>query len=313
MKKIYKIFVKSKFHRSLYPNIPDDKFVVLPNGIDPTVFDGIGKRDPRLLINTSSADRSLETFLDCFEDIKKQVPDTKAVWAYGWGVWDHTHSSDMKKMEWKAMIQARMKELGVTEAGRLSHSGIASLYLKANIFGYPSEFAEIDCISLSKAMAGGAIPITTDFAAMGEKAKHGGVFIHSEKTKDDWARPYQFHFEMTGEAQKKQFVDEAVKFLLNPPSEKAREDMRERNREFSFEELEFLDRVPCEASGIEISDHAIGHFRDERHFFRKPLAFEFADAKVRRLPICEIKRPAKCLATNDALRPDGAGTPLCTP
>src|ERR1035437_9507853 len=34
--------------------------------------------------------------------------------------------------------------------------------------------AEIDCISLSKAMAAGAIPITTDFGALGEKRGQGG-------------------------------------------------------------------------------------------------------------------------------------------
>jgi len=220
LNRIYKIFVKSKFHRSLYPNIPDEQIAIMPNGIDPTIFKNrcctkcdpefrgfydkddkcinrdcschtyaaISKRDPRLLINTSSADRSLEAFLDCFAEIKKQVPDAKAKWAYGWGVWDATHASDLKKMQWKAAMQARMKDLGVEELGRLSHGEIAKLYLTANIFGYPSEFAEIDCISLSKAMAAGAIPITTDFAAMGEK-KHGGVFIHSAKTKDDWAQP----------------------------------------------------------------------------------------------------------------------------
>ena len=45
-----------------------------PNGIDAKLFEGDGERDPMLLINTSSADRSMEAFLDCFEEIKKQVP-----------------------------------------------------------------------------------------------------------------------------------------------------------------------------------------------------------------------------------------------
>src|SRR5208283_5198434 len=108
------------------------------------------------------------------------------------------------------------------------------LYHEANIFAYPSEFAEIDCISLSKAMAAGAIPVTTDFAAMGEKSQHGGVFLHSKKTKDNWAQPYQFHFEMTDPEQKIQFIHEAVKLLLNPPNEEARVSMREWAR-FTFD------------------------------------------------------------------------------
>jgi hypothetical protein len=46
-------------------------------------------------------------------------------------------------------------------------------------------------------MAAGAVPVTTDFSAMGEKSKYGGVFIHSEKTKADWAQPYQIDFAMS--------------------------------------------------------------------------------------------------------------------
>ncbi len=224
---IHKIFVKSSFHRAQYPQIPDHKFVVIPNGIDAELFEGNAVRDPLLMINTSSADRSLETFLDCFQEIEKQVPNVKAQWAYGWDVWDSIHSSDARRMEWKTGMQQRMKQLGVEERGRLSHNQIAQLYRQANIFAYPSEFTEIDCISLSKAMAAGAIPITTDFAAMGEKSQHGGVFIHSQKTNFDWIQPGQFHFGMTDPEQKAQFVREAVKLLLAPPSEVARGPMRE--------------------------------------------------------------------------------------
>lgn len=34
LEKVDKIFVKSPYHRSLLPNVPDEKFVVVPNGID---------------------------------------------------------------------------------------------------------------------------------------------------------------------------------------------------------------------------------------------------------------------------------------
>jgi len=227
LQRIHRIFVKSSFQRSLYPGIPDEKFIIIPNGIDAKLFEGAADRDPLLLVNTSSADRSLEAFLDCFEEIRKQVPDVKAQWAYGWGVWDSMYASDAQRLQWKTKMQERMKQLGVEERGRVSHGEIARLYHKANVFAYPSEFSEIDCISLSKAMAAGAIPITTDFAAMGEKSQHGGVFLRSKKTKDNWAQPYQFHFEITDPGQKAEFVRETVKLLLDPPSEAERESMRE--------------------------------------------------------------------------------------
>lgn len=224
--RIDKIFVKSRFHRSLLPNVPDEKFAVIPNGIDTNLFLRNGERDPCLLINTSSADRSLEAFVDCFAEIRKRFPDAKAQWAYGWDVWNFINSARPELMRWKAVLQRRMKELGMQELGRVSHSEIAKLYHRANIFAYPSEMAEIDCISLSKAMAAGAIPVTTDFAAMGDKSSHGGVFIHSSKTRDNWALPGQFHFEITDPVQKAQFVEEVVKLLECPPSEESREAMR---------------------------------------------------------------------------------------
>ena len=227
LEKIDKIFVKSRFHRSLFPDVPDDKFVIASNGIETAAFESACVRDPMLLINTSSADRSLEAFLDCFEEIRKQVPEAKAQWVYGWGVWDAVNAIDPRKMEWKARMQQRMQQLGVAELGRISHSEVARLYHQANIFAYPSEMAEIDCISLSKAMAAGAIPITTDFAALGEKSGHGGVFLHSNKTKDNWTLPGQFTFEMTAPEQKAQFVREAVNLLQNPPTEQQREPMRQ--------------------------------------------------------------------------------------
>ena len=225
--RIDRIFVKSRFHRSLYPRIPDEKFVIIPNGIDTRLFENICERDPLLLINTSSADRSLEAFLDCFEEIKKQVPNAKARWAYGWGIWDAMHSSNAQRLEWKTRMQKRMRELGVEELGRINHDEIAQLYCKANVFAYPSEYEEIDCISLSKAMAAGAVPVTIDYAAMGEKSQHGGVFIHSSKTRSSWAPADQFHYEITDPEQKAEFVRETVKLLLRPPSETDRETMRD--------------------------------------------------------------------------------------
>lgn len=209
LKKIKKIFVKSKFHRSVFPNIPDEKFVIIPNGINSKEFEKDLKRE-NLMINTSSPDRGLRKLVDMFPEIKKRVPDVKLKWAYGWGVWEVVHGDDPKKMEWKAKLQADMKRLGIEELGMISKEEVNKLYLIAKAFVYPSEFAEIDNISLTKALASGAVPITTDFAAMGEK-QYGGIFIHSEKTKNNWCKDYQFDF--SAEIDDKIFIDRIVEVL----------------------------------------------------------------------------------------------------
>ena len=223
--KLTKIFVKSGFHRSIFPNIPDDKIIVARNGIDSDEFrkDDV-ERDQLLMVNTSSPDRSLEALVECFAEVKKEVPNAKLQWAYGWHVFDYVHSDNPEIMAWKARMQARMKELGVEELGRISHGEVAKLYKRANIFAYPSEFAEIDCISLSKAQAAGAYPITSDFSALGEKRFAGGCFLPSKKTKDDWSKD-KFEFSLSPEL-RPLWITEAINQLKNPLSEELRVDMR---------------------------------------------------------------------------------------
>jgi len=217
VKKIDHIFVKSEFHKSLFPNVADEKFVVVPNGIDWDSLQLEEERDPYLIVNTSSPDRSLASFIRCFKRIKKEVPEAKAKWAYGWGVYDTVHKSNAEIMQWKVDQLEAMTEAGVENLDRISHSEIAKLMNQSSIFFYPTEFAEIDCISARKAQACGAYPITSDFAALNETVKVG-TKIHSEKTKDNWCEPGQFDFSVSAEMED-QFVEAVVNALKNPPKE----------------------------------------------------------------------------------------------
>jgi glycosyltransferase involved in cell wall biosynthesis len=210
--KINKIFVKTKSHRELFPNIPDDKIAIVPNGMDFELFDQDVRRDPYLLVNTSSPDRSLDVLPELFAEVKKRVPEAKCAWAYGWENFDNAFKNDKDKMEWKAETIRKMNEAGIEDRGRLSQKDCAKLYLEGKIFAYPSEFYEIDCISVKKAQAAGCFPVTTDFAALKESNKYG-VAVHSHKTKDTWNRPYQFHFGIEDRATKDEWVNEVVRHL----------------------------------------------------------------------------------------------------
>lgn len=211
LERVTKIFVKSKFHRSLFPNTPDDKFCIVPNGLeiypDPTI-----KKDPYLIINTSSPDRSMDVLPKLFKEIKKQVPKAKLQWAYGWEGFVNTYQNDTKKMQWMEDTKKEMKEAGIEDLGRISQEEVGRLYQKASVFAYPTEFAEIDCISVKKAQVAGATAITTDFGALSESNQLGAK-IHSKKTKDNWNRPYQFHFGLEGAEEQKAFIDAIVKGL----------------------------------------------------------------------------------------------------
>lgn len=229
LKKIDKIFVKSAFHRSLFPNIEDDKFVIIPNGIDYKLFEDCVKED--LIINTSSPDRSLSAYIDIVKKIKRLRP-VRAVWAYGWGVFDTVYADNVEMMDWKSKIINDMEEVGIENLGRISHNEVAELYKKGKVFLYPSEFAEIDCISLTKAMAAGCVPVTTDFSAMGDKRGHGGVFIHSEKTKDNWCPAGQFDHSVKDEEVKNKMVEATIKILDEATDTK---EMKDYARTFDWE------------------------------------------------------------------------------
>ena len=119
------------------------------------------------------------------------------------------HKDNPEIMAWKSKIIKEMEAVGIENLDRISHEEVAKLYNTARIFLYPTEFAEIDCISARKAQAGGAIPITTDFAALNETVRHG-LKIKSSKDKDTWCPPGKFDFGVEDRKMENKFVDATV-------------------------------------------------------------------------------------------------------
>ena len=232
--KIYKVMVKTNFHRSLFPNIPDDKICVVPNGQNFDLFEQKAKKDQYLIVNTSSPDRSMDVLPKLFKKVKERVPQARCQWAYGFDVFDKVHINHSAMMKWKEDTVKAMEEAGIENLGRLSQKECAKLYLKANVLAYPTEFAEIDCITVKKAQACGAKPVTTDFGALEESVQYG-VKIHSEKTKDTWCAPNQFHFGLENEEAQNKWVDAIVKELQTPIED--RSEMKEWTKKFSWNKI----------------------------------------------------------------------------
>jgi len=225
LKKIKKVFVKTQFHRSLFPKIDDSKIVVIPNGLDVSMFENQNiTRDPLLLVNTSSPDRSMDVMPKLFKMIKEKVPNVKMKWAYGWETFDASFKNDKKMMEWRNGLQKEIDEAGIISLGKIPQAECAKLYLEGSIFAFPSEFAEIDCISVKKAQVAGCVPITTDFGALAESNIYG-FKVKSDKTKDNWSRPYQWHFGLEDEKKQQEWVDMVVNQLQNPIEDNSRINM----------------------------------------------------------------------------------------
>jgi len=209
--KLTKIFVKSKFHRSLFPNTPDKHFAIIPNGLE-IYPDAKIQKDPYLIINTSSPDRSMDVLPKLFKEVRKRVPQARLQWAYGWEGFMNAWKNDSAKMEWMEETKKAIKDAGIEDLGRITQEEVGKLYQKASIFAYPTEFAEIFCISVKKAQAAYCYPVTSDFGALAE-SNEVGYKVHSTKTKDNWNKPYQFHFGLEGEKEQKEWIDAVVSEL----------------------------------------------------------------------------------------------------
>lgn len=220
--KLSKVFLKTQAHRSLFPNVPDEKIAIIPNGIDIEPFEKYiksVKKDPYLIINTSSPDRSMDVVPKIFKKIKERVPQARMKWAYGWGIYEQSFNQDKQKMDWKKQTDNEMAEAGIENLGKVNQDTVAKLYCEAGIFLYPTEFYEIDCISAKKAQLGGAYPLTTNFAALNESVQFGHK-IPSKKDKTNWAKDYQFHFGVETDEQIDEFVNKAVETLGKQPDPK---------------------------------------------------------------------------------------------
>jgi len=187
IKKLTKVMVKTKAHRKLFPNIPDNKICVVPNGFDPEPFQQEVKRNPYLILNTSSPERSLDATIDIFEElIKKSKKPWKLAWYYGWHNYEKWHKDNPQMMAYMKTQVKRfesLKKRGLAEGGyMIPQSEIAKKYLEASYFLYPTQFFEIHCISSIKAQYAGCKMVTSDFAALKESVQFG-TKIHTEGKK----------------------------------------------------------------------------------------------------------------------------------
>ena len=238
LQRLTKVLVKSQFHRSLFPNIPDNKIAIIPNGIDLSLLESTPpiKKDPYLIINTSTANRSMDVLPKLFKEVRKRVPQARLQWAYGWDFWKITGYND-----WMEQTQKEMAEAGIETLGRLTQAEVGRLYQRASILAYPTEFAEIDCISVKKAQAAGCLPIVTDFGALAESAPFGWK-VHSTKTKDTWNRPGQFHFGLEDEPAQREWVELCVNALRSRSVSDDRNiaDRKEWSRQFEWTRIAAL-------------------------------------------------------------------------
>lgn len=176
-----KIMPLSRFSRSNYPAVPDDKVFVTRNGIVPEQFDQAVERQPFTLCYGSDYDRGLLAILELWPQIRHLVPEARLRVFYGWQVYDHKietlrAAGSPELPGWlaqKSRVTALMAQDGITHLGRIGHREVAAEFLRADVWAYPCQFPETSCITAMKAQAGGAIPVVVPLAALAETVVFG--------------------------------------------------------------------------------------------------------------------------------------------
>lgn len=187
-----KCIVLTKYHRELFPMIPDEKILLSGNGIDPEDFeayDGKIERDPHKMVYTSSHVRGLAYLYEIWPDVKKAVPDATLDVFYGRESYDAVHKGNPERMKWMDGMIAKAKSLdGVTDYGKISQERIVKEFFSAGIWPYPCPFPEIYCITAIKAQAAGAVPVGATTAALDETIQFGHKQQFGEFDKDDLSK-----------------------------------------------------------------------------------------------------------------------------
>jgi glycosyltransferase involved in cell wall biosynthesis len=219
IQRITRIFAKSRFQRSLFPSLPEEKFAVVPNGIDVTLLDATTTKDRYLLINTSSPDRSLDVLPKLFTEVRRRVPQARLQWAYGWGSFELARGTSAEAMRWMRHTRRAMDDARIETMGQLTPVQVAALYQRAAIFAYPTEFHEMGCISVRKAQACGCVPVTTDFGDLAESVQFGVKLpFQVPDLRQEKGRAY---FGLQDRALQRSWIDAVVDLLTNQEKREA--------------------------------------------------------------------------------------------
>lgn len=168
------IMVKSDYHRTLLPEVPDNKFKIINNGINWKFLQSFGKdKLPHRCGFFSSYDRGLEGLLDIWPDVRREILDAELHIAYGWDLFLKLRGHVKKYKDWYFQMVEKMKQPGIFEHGKLGEKDLYSLAGTCSLLTYPSTFCEIDCITARYCQAVATVPLVYNYSALATTVQRG--------------------------------------------------------------------------------------------------------------------------------------------
>jgi glycosyltransferase involved in cell wall biosynthesis len=110
--------------------------------------------------------------------------------------------------------RGEMLDAGIETLGRLALADVANLYQRGALLAYPTDFVEIDPISVKKAQACGCVPVTTDVGGLADGVQFG-IKVPC-KAPDPPLQPGRFYYGAEDPETQRLWVDAIIDLLKNP-------------------------------------------------------------------------------------------------
>lgn len=197
--KIDKFAVLSKWHWDFvksYHGIPDEKLILMCNGLDLSRYDQKIERHPHRLFWSSSLDRGLDTLLYIFDFIKKEIPDLELHIFYGMFNWieaakQRNNPDELKKIE---EIKSGLKKPGVFYHDRVGQKELAIEQMKSSLWLYTTNFEETFSITAIEAQAAGCPVIASNYAGLQTTVGDSGILIGNGSSGQSFTRECREQF-----------------------------------------------------------------------------------------------------------------------
>lgn len=165
MSKVDVVLCLSESHAADLPERYRGKLVLTANGLNRDYFQD-GSNDGKSFIYASSPDRGLVPLLEEWPAIHKAIPGSRLHVFYGF---NKHYFAAMREAPHLRVVKAQVEELakahGVLWHGMVGQDVLANAFANCGFWLYPCIWKETSCITAMKAMAMGAIPITSRYPA----------------------------------------------------------------------------------------------------------------------------------------------------
>lgn len=134
----------------------------------------------------SSYDRGLINLLKNWEYLQQNIPNLTLEVCYGWNLYDRAKTSP-QDIAWKNMMVELMKQPGITEHGRVSKERLDEITAECDIWAYPTDWWETNCITALNCEKLGVVPVTFAYAGLKDTVYTGISLPYENGANDEGA------------------------------------------------------------------------------------------------------------------------------